>query len=129
MKAGELRVVEEQKGCATKSAAEQGGDWTDKEIARFMNRVERLQNEGLNEMEAEALAQTMLYRDRPMSGDDRRLCLECEHIKGAFCKASKGSYVGAKANLQVVRTVLQRCDLFALRSAKTKTKQQLETTK
>ena len=117
MKAGELRVVEGERGCATKSVAEQGGDWTDKEIARFMARVERLQNEGLTEMEAEELAQTMLYRDRPMSGDDRRVCLECQHIKGSFCQASES--FGQRKNMQPVRTVLQRCDGFQI-----KTKQQ-----
>lgn len=68
-------------------------------------------------MEAEALAQTMLYRDRPMSGDDRRVCLECQHIKGAFCKASES--FGQRKNMQPVRTVLQRCDGFQI-----KTKQQ-----
>lgn len=110
-------MSQEEKGFATKSIAEQGGDWTDKEIARFMARVERLQNEGLTEMEAEALAQTMLYRDRPMSGDDRRVCLECQHIKGAFCQASES--FGQRKNMQPVRTVLQRCDGFQI-----KTKQQ-----
>ena len=103
---------------ATKSIAEQGGDWADKEIARFMARVERLQNEGLTEMESEALAQTMLYRDRPASGDDRRVCLECQHIKGAFCQASES--FGQRKNMQTVRTVLQRCDGFEIRKQEPK---------
>jgi len=60
-------------------------------------------------MEAEKLSEAMLYRDRPDSGDDRRLCLECKKLRADGCKTSH--YVP-----QLV-TVLQRCDGFELRGA------------
>ena len=58
-------------------------------------------------MDAEKLAQTMLYRDRPDSGDDRRLCLECTHWRDRCRTPARGHCS--------VPTVLQRCDGFAIK--------------
>ena len=80
------------------------GGWTDLEIATFLRRVAVL-TKGIGEMEAERLAQRMLYRDRPESGDDRRICLECAHFAKGKCRR----------RIDAVRTLLQRCDSFALR--------------
>jgi len=92
------------------------GDWQDEEIERFTRRVARLTKEGLDEMEAEKLAETMLYRDRPESGDDRRICLECKGLRGRVCDFAKS--LGLRAGHEPLRFVLQRCDGFALRGAK-----------
>ena len=82
----------------------QGGDWTDTEIKRFINRQNRLQKMGMNEIDSEKLAETLLYRDRPDSGDDRRICLECKNWRDK-CMQPKTGYC-------TVPTVLQRCDGF-----------------
>lgn len=81
-----------------------GGDWSETEIVRFINRQKRLQKTGLNEMEAESLAETLLHRDRPDSGDDRRICLECKNWRDK-CMKPNGGYC-------TVPTILQRCDGF-----------------
>lgn len=81
------------------------GGWTDLEIATLERRARRLQKEGLNEMDAEKLAQTMLYRDRPDSGDDRRLCLECKRFRSNKCGI----------RLPMLTTVLQRCAGFSMK--------------
>lgn len=95
-----------------------GGGWTDAEIATYLRRMERLMLLGMSEVEAAALAQTLLHRDRPGSGDDRRLCLECRHLQDKDCKASvSGLAKRRRRALQPVRTVLQRCDGFVLKGA------------
>ena len=93
-----------------------GGDWQDEEIERFSKRVASLQNHGLSEMEAQKLAETMLYRDRPDSGDDRRICLECKGLRGRVCDFAKA--LGLRAGHEPARFTLQRCDGFALKGAK-----------
>lgn len=83
-----------------------GGDWTEIEVARFARRVDKFLSEGLNEREAEQLAEQMLYRDRPDSGDDRRVCFECTHLRAnARCRPG----------VLPLRFVLQRCDGFELK--------------
>ena len=86
-----------------------GGDWTEVEIQRFINRQVRLQKIGMTEMEAEKLAERLVYRDRPDSGDDRKLCLECKNWRGK-CMKPNGGYC-------TVPTILQRCDGYTARVA------------
>jgi hypothetical protein len=75
------------------------------EIARMAARVERAEALGLSAREADALADRLHLRDR--EGDDRRLCIECQHIRasgtGWRC-ASLGSIPR-----EWVATQLQRC--------------------
>ena len=85
-----------------------GGDWDDREIRIFSRRLSVFKTEGLAEDESERLAQQMLYRDRPDSGDDRRVCFECRHLNGIKCRAGK----------YVLRFVLQRCEGFEIRGIK-----------
>lgn len=85
-----------------------GGDWTDTEIARFLRREAAFIREGLDADGAERLAQQMLYRDRPESGDDRRVCFECRHLReNARCRPG---YLP-------LRFVMQRCEGFELKGA------------
>lgn len=87
----------------------EGGDWTDTEIKRFLKRETTFINEGLDADGAERLAQQMLYRDRPDSGDDRRVCFECKHLReNARCRPG----------LLPLRFVLQRCPGFELKGAR-----------
>lgn len=90
------------------------GGWTDEEIERFGRRVVRLIKDGMTDMDAEKLAQQMLYRDRPNSGDDRRICGECKGLKRGACTFA--ARLGLRS-FDPVRTVLQRCDAFVLRGA------------
>lgn len=78
------------------------GDWTEEEIQRYLKRAQTLQTNGMDEPDAENLAQQLLYRDRPDSGDDRRLCIECKRLRNKRCAAG----------LPAVWNVLQRCDRF-----------------
>lgn len=82
--------------------------WTDAEIETFTRRSRVLQKIGLSAMEAEQTAETMMHRDRPESGDDRRLCLECASLKKGRC---------TRRGYMALPTVLQRCDGFSLRGA------------
>ena len=79
--------------------------WTDSEIATFLRREKRLKKEGLTDMEAEKLAERLVYRDRPDSGDDRKLCLECKNWRNR-CMKPNGGYC-------TIPTILQRCDGFS----------------
>lgn len=81
------------------------GDWDEQEIRRFQKRVITMTEAGIDEPTAEAAAQQLLYRDRPDSGDDRRVCFECANLRGLRC---------ARSGFEPVRTLLQRCDWFAL---------------
>ena len=84
--------------------------WTDPEIETYLRRVARLEKEGLNEVEAEQLAEQMLHRDRPVSGDDRRICLECRGLRKGTCER-------APRHFEPLRFTLQRCDWFAMKGA------------
>lgn len=96
------------------------GGWTDQEIETFGRRVGVFTKDGLSDMDAERLAETMLNRDRPDSGDDRRVCFEC---KGLVIKGTRkgvcdfAERLGLRGGFKPVRTVLQRCDGFQLRGA------------
>jgi hypothetical protein len=91
------------------------GGWTDAEIARFTARLGRLIKEGMGEVAAEKLAEAMLLRDRPGSGDDRRICLECKGFKAGVCGFAER--MGLRRGHVPLRTILQRCDGFVLRGA------------
>jgi hypothetical protein len=93
-------------------------EWTEKEIKRFNMRAYKMVEigayqakngdwiQGISTTEAEYVAQQMLYRDRPGSGDDRRICLECQWLDVRKCR---------KLRLEPVRIVMQRCDGFSIR--------------
>lgn len=50
------------------------------EIDTFTARLTRFTDKGLNLTDSEGLADKLVMRDR--EGDDRRLCLECAHLRG-----------------------------------------------
>lgn len=83
------------------------GAWTELEIETYLRRSAGLQKRGMSEMDAERMAERLLMRDRPDSGDDRRLCLECAHFVKGVCKK----------RFPMDRMVLWRCDFFSLRGA------------
>jgi ferric iron reductase protein FhuF len=76
--------------------------WGDVEFRRYALRHALFRRRGLPESEAEALADMLALRDQ--SGDDRRVCMECQHIQPQARCAHKHA---------VLNDVLQRCPSFA----------------
>jgi hypothetical protein len=98
-------------------AVEVFGGWTDTEIHTFLRREARFLKIGMTDMDAEKLAEQMLYRDRPDEGDDRRICIECKgyNLKRRVCDFA--ARMGLRAGMEPVATILWRCDGFVLRGA------------
>ena len=82
------------------------GDWTEKEIQRFIRREAVFAKEGFKF--SERLAEQMLNRDRDPQ-DNRRVCFECKHLTGRRCAAQ---------SIPPLMFILQRCDDFVLKGAK-----------
>jgi hypothetical protein len=80
--------------------------WNSKEIDIFMSRLARFIDKGLSYDEAQQLASKLVIRDR--EGDDRRLCLECAHLKGLGCRNWQQAQVGEHLPSDLV-ALLQRC--------------------
>lgn len=82
------------------------------ELERMAQRTEQALKAGLTPHEAEALADALHQRDR--EGDDRRLCLECRHLRaddeGWRCASARGLR-GPLARDLVVR-LRHRCPGF-----------------
>jgi len=93
------------------------------EIDRMVSRVELFVAQGLNLIDATALADTLALRDR--DSDDRRLCLECSGLSGgAGRRCSTWRRAGlAGPNVPVGWVDLsQRCPAFAAKSEKAATR-------
>jgi hypothetical protein len=75
--------------------------WGDREISRFIFREALFRRRGLTATEAEAWADRLALRDQDR--DDRRLCLECQHIR------PQGRCVHRQP---VLNDILQRCSHF-----------------
>lgn len=87
-----------------------------KQMGRFEFRIGLFQRRGLSPDDAEMLADRL--NDRDMDGDDRRICLECEHMRrdGTCFAASIGKLFdspGAGKLLPVLPRTLQRCASFS----------------
>lgn len=84
------------------------------EIGAFTERLHLFTRHGLDYTEAETLADGLVARDRDQ--DDRRLCLECLHLRG--CDTSWTCNQWRRAGLAVsgvpaeVVKLLQRCEGF-----------------
>jgi hypothetical protein len=79
------------------------------EIDAFTARGHLFTRRGLDEAEAEKSADGLVIRDR--GGDDRRLCLECQHLRGIGpyrCGNARAADVHADVARDLVLT-LQRC--------------------
>ncbi len=85
------------------------------EIDTFTARLARFTDRGLILADAEALADKMVQRDR--EGDDRRVCLECAHLRhGGRCGNWQAAGVAIRARDAQLpgdfTVMLQRCDGF-----------------
>ena len=86
------------------------------EIDTFTARLARFTDKGLSLTDAERLADKLVARDR--EGDDRRVCLECAHLRhGGRCGNWQAAGVAIRARDAQLpgdfTTMLQRCDGFS----------------
>lgn len=85
------------------------------ELATFARRVERFTMRGLCAEASEREAYRLAARDR--DGDDRRLCLECLHLRGIpqawRCGNAWRAGIGGPALPSDLAGLLQRCPGFA----------------
>ena len=80
------------------------------EIALFTRRVARFGELGMSPSEADTQADKLLIRDR--DNDDRRLCLECTHLRsGSRCGARTVANMPKGTPIDAL-PILQRCDQF-----------------
>ena len=89
------------------------------EIDSFNARVQLFIRRGIGSTQAEGLADDFVIRDR--DGDDRRLCLECQHLRGGgrswACNQWRAAgLAGAGVPADVVM-LLQRCGGFKCEAA------------
>lgn len=85
-------------------------EWTKPEFERMQKRAGAFVGAGAEPHEAGYLAWRLLMRDRPDSGDDRRVCFECAHLRGTRCMKEVGPML----------FILQRCGEFELKDAGSK---------
>ncbi len=87
-------------------------NWSDSEIEAFNRRVVQFQNQGIDLSKAEAIAETLLVRDRDT--DDRRMCVECLSLAKFNCTTPKAADLTTR-DVRPIRFMLQRCDGFKAR--------------
>ena len=84
------------------------------EIDTFTQRLHQFNRRGLAEPDAESLADKLVIRDR--ESDDRRLCLECLHLRSGAglwgCNQWQRAGLGAAGLSAGLVRQLQRCDSF-----------------
>lgn len=84
------------------------------EIDSLTARVHLFTRHGLEQTQAEGVADGLVIRDR--DGDDRRLCLECQHLRGGgrswACNQWRAAGLGAAGVPVDVVRLLQRCGGF-----------------
>lgn len=92
---------------------------TGREIDTFTARLHHFTRRGLAELEAEKLTDKLVQRDR--EADDRRLCLECQHLNGNRpstwrCSNWRQAGIALRASDAQLSAALvcqlQRCDGF-----------------
>lgn len=85
-----------------------------REIDSLTERVHLFTRHGLDQTQAEGLADGLVIRDR--DGDDRRLCLECQHLRdygtSRACNQWRAAGLGAAGIPADMVLMLQRCDGF-----------------
>ena len=94
--------------------------WSDAEIATWVRRKNTLELFTYTELEAEDLAERMLYRDRDTT-DDRRICLECAYLLNDVRQSRhvcQNRYASVVRTFEPCKTVLWRCDYFWMKGKK-----------
>lgn len=84
------------------------------EVDTFMTRVHLFDRRGISTTDAESMADTLVRRDR--EADDRRLCLECSHLRRSAglwrCGQSEQACLPVADLPGDVVNLLQRCSAF-----------------
>lgn len=85
---------------------------SEREIDRFQARVRLFRLRGWDDGRADAAADDLVLRDR--DGDDRRMCIECQHLQrdGACFAARQGWLRHASHRLEPIQDLLARCGRF-----------------
>lgn len=78
------------------------------EIEMMLSRTAIFLRRGLTLEQADLLADALMKRDR--EEDDRRLCLECIHLRGRTCGRATAAGMGSDVTSTV--RLLQRCPAF-----------------
>lgn len=86
------------------------GGWDDAEIARFQARAAALRRRGIDEDDADDLAERLTLRDRQQ--DERVLCAECSHYRPGRCGNHKAAGLASFEVGSDLSTMLQRCPGF-----------------
>lgn len=89
--------------------------WDDATIGRFTVRALLFLRRGLNATDADDLAERLHLRD--VRGDERRMCVECTHLRGGRCRNHKAAGLLTADVSRELATTLQRCAGFGLQSA------------
>jgi hypothetical protein len=74
----------------------------------MMKRTEAFERMGLTPDEVDLVVDRLLRRDR--EGDDRRLCIECQHVRGSATGWRCAAVGAIPTEWATIR--LQRCDMF-----------------
>ena len=85
--------------------------WDDGAIARFHARVRRLVRLGIATDDADDLAELLHLRD--VEGDDRTLCVECNHYRPGRCGSHAAAGLRTADMARAIAVTLQRCAGFA----------------
>lgn len=86
--------------------------WGDAEFRRFEFRTGLFGRRGLEPGEAERIADRLALRDQER--DERRMCIECQHLqqRGGCFQHQQGRLTGASKFFQPMPLLLQRCPSF-----------------
>ncbi|MFZ5522395.1 MAG: hypothetical protein ACOZD0_14480 [Pseudomonadota bacterium] len=87
-----------------------GSEWTDTNIARFLEREARLLRWGWPAADAEALAERLVQRD--CQRDDRVSCIDCAHYRPDRCSNHRAADLQAPVVARSMASLLQRCAGF-----------------
>lgn len=92
-----------------------------REIDTFTARLDRFTNKGVSHEDAERLGDKLVLRDR--EGDDRRLCLECNHLQGFgrwHCGKWQAAHMARQGLARDLVLMLQRCVGFQTTPSETR---------
>lgn len=102
---GSSQLSQDSQGCRPAGAFVPA--WGDADIARFLDRRDRLMRWGWKEPEAEALADRLVRRD--LEADTRVTCADCRHYKPGACGNHKAAGLCRPDVGRDLAVMLQRC--------------------
>ena len=112
---GVSQVSQDSQGCPPANLSYSAADlaaveWSDADMARFVDRRARLMRWGWAEAEAERQAEKLVLRDR--EADPRVSCTECQHYRPGRCGNHKAAALASHEVCRDLAGRLQRCPGF-----------------